>query len=109
MRFLMPHNTYIATQHEHNMNAITLKESVTLPDNQREIELTIKRDGVRVVLEDRHSPGYDTVVVSLGWGQVSDVELLSNRFEFEAVRTFRTLVEMLGKVHTNKHIYDALV
>ena len=30
-------------------------------------------------------------------------------YQFEMARTFRTLVEMLGKVHTNKHIYDALV
>ena len=109
MRFLMPHNTYIATQHEHNMNAITLNESVTLPNNHRDIQLTIKRDSVRVVLEDRFSPRDETTAVTLGWDQVSDVELLSNRFDTEAVRTFKTLVEMLGKVHANKHIYEALV
>jgi len=90
------------------MNAITLTDSVTLPDDLRDIELTVRKDGVRVVLEDRHSPGYDPVVVSLSWSQICDVELLSKRFEFETVATFRVLVEMLGKVHNNRHIYEAL-
>lgn len=91
------------------MNAVTLTESVTLPDNQRDIELTIRKAGVRVVLEDHHSPGYDPVVVSLSWSRLADVELLSNRFDTEAVRTFKVLVEMLGKIYANKHIYEALV
>ena len=91
------------------MNAITLNESVTLPDNTRTIELQIRRDSVRVVLDDLHSPGYDTQVVTFGWGQLSDVELIANRFDTETVRTFKTLVEMLGRAHANKHIYEALV
>jgi hypothetical protein len=45
----------------------------------------------------------------LGWGQVCDVELLAARFDTETVRVFKVLVEMLGKVYTNKNIYDALV
>jgi hypothetical protein len=91
------------------MNAITLNESVLLPDNTRTIELQIKRDGVRVLLDDLHGPSYDTHVVMLGWGQVCDVELLAARFDTETVRVFKVLVEMLGKVYTNKNIYDALV
>lgn len=91
------------------MNTIALKEHVTLPDNTRVIELQVGKDGVRVLLDDLHSPGYDIVVVSLAWQQLDDVELLAARFDTETVRTFKQLVTMLGKIHTNKHIYEVLV
>jgi len=91
------------------MNTIALKDHVTLPDNTRVIELQVGKDGVRVVLDDLHSPGYDTVVVSLAWDQLPDVELLAARFDTETVRTFKQLVIMLGSVHTFRHVYEVLV
>jgi len=92
-----------------HMNTIALKEHVTLPDDTRIIELQVGKTGVRVVLDNLHSPGYDTVVVSLAWQQLDDVELLATRFDTEAVRTFKQLVTMLSTVHTFKHVYEALV
>ncbi len=91
------------------MNTVTLNESVVLPDNTRLIELQISKQGVRVVLEDRYSPGYDTQAASLQWDELDDVEFLSDRFDTEAVRTFKVLVEMLGRAYANRHIYEALV
>jgi hypothetical protein len=91
------------------MNKIALKEHVTLPDDTRVIELQVGQTGVRVVLDNLHSPGYDTVVVSLAWQQLDDVELLAARFDTETVRTFKQLITMLGTIHANKHIYEVLV
>lgn len=91
------------------MNTIALKEHVTLPDDTRVIELTVGRTGVRVLLDNLHSPGYDTVVVTLAWHQLDDVELLAARFDTETVRTFKQLVTMLATIHANKNIYEVLV
>jgi hypothetical protein len=91
------------------MNKIALKEHVTLPDDTRVIELQVGQTGVRVVLDNLHSPGYDTVVVSLAWQQLDDVELLAARFDTEAVRTFKQLVIMLATVLTFRHVYEVLV
>ena len=91
------------------MNKIALKEHVTLPDDTRVIELQVRPTGVRVVLDNLHSPGYDTVVVSLAWQQLDDVELLAARFDTETVRAFKQLVTMLATIHANKHIYEVLV
>jgi len=91
------------------MNTISIKDHVLLPDDSRVIELQVKPQGVRVVLDNLHSPGYDIIVVSLHWEQLQDVELLSTKFDTEAVRTFKVLVSMLGKVYASKHIYEALV
>ena len=90
------------------MNTISVTDHVLLPDDSRVIELQVKQSGVRVVLDYLHSPGYDTVVVSLSWEQLPDVELLAARFDTEAVRTFKVLVEMLGKVYANKATYMAV-
>ena len=91
------------------MNTIALREHVTLPDNTRVIELQLKPEGVRVQIDNLHVPKYDAYAVSLGWNQVDDVELLAARFDTEAVRTFKVLVTMLGKVHANKNVYEVLL
>jgi len=90
------------------MNTVTLTEHVVLPDDTRIIQLHIANNGVRAVLDDRYRPGYDLQVRHIEWDKLSDVDYLSTEFDTEAVRTFKILVGMLGKIQMNKHIYEAL-
>ena len=85
------------------MDSITVTKHVTLPDNTRSIDVQVKSSGIRVKLDDLHSPGYDKSVVALKWEQLDDVELLADKFDTEAVRTFKVLVGMLGEIYNNKH------
>jgi hypothetical protein len=91
------------------MNNITLKREVILPHNTRTIEMQIGSEGVRVVLDDVYQAGYDLDVKSIQWDELSDPERLYELFQYEAVKTFKVLVELLAKVHGSRHIYEALI
>jgi hypothetical protein len=45
--------------------------------------------------------------VNLTWEQMADVEYLYTQFEDVTVRTFKVIVEMLGKIYAYKDVYIA--
>jgi hypothetical protein len=47
--------------------------------------------------------------VNVTWEQMADVEQLSELFADVAVRVFKVVVGMLGKVYTGKEFYKGLV
>ena len=91
------------------MHKFKLIEHVTLSDDTRRIDITISDNGVRVFLDNLHTPGHDTLTTVLNWDQLTDVDLLSNRFDEETVRVFRKLCEMFANIHSNQYIYQALI
>lgn len=54
-------------------------------------------------------PDTEDDAVSIPWDKLDDVEFLANSFGHCTVAVFRPIVEQLGLVHANKHIYEALL
>jgi hypothetical protein len=51
----------------------------------------------------------DEDAVSVPWDKLNDVEWLAEAFGHSTVRVFKPIVENLGRVFANKHIYEALL
>ena len=69
----------------------------------RIIDITIQRGGVIVRLDTPTDEDYHARY--LDWEQLTDVELISNMFDQETVRTFKVLVERLGSIAADRDIY----
>lgn len=69
----------------------------------RVIDITIQRGGVVVRLDTPTDEYYHARY--LDWDQLTDVELISNMFDQETVRTFKVLVERLGSIAADRDIY----
>lgn len=91
------------------MNRINIIEHVTLGHDTRVITIRVLPTGADVFLDNLYTPGYDKARVILNWDHLVDIEHLYNRFDEEAVRTFKKLCEMMATIHSNKHLYEALL
>lgn len=59
-----------------------------------------------------HQPmlvGQEPDAVSVPWDKLNDVEFLAEAFGDCTVKVFRPIVEQLGIVYANRHIYEALL
>lgn len=53
--------------------------------------------------------GNDEDAVSVGWDKLNDMEFLAEAFGDCTVKVFRPIVEQLGIVYSNRHLYEALL
>lgn len=52
---------------------------------------------------------FSSTGVNILWSEIEDMEALARIFADERVIVFQAIVEMLGKIHSNRHIYEALL
>ena len=74
-------------------------------------QITIERDGIDISVTSKGctvTPDTEPAVV-VTWEQVNDVEYLSTAFGEYRVSMFKTIVEMLGKIHANKAAYKGML
>jgi len=53
--------------------------------------------------------GAEDDAVSVPWDKLNDVEFLAEAFGDCTVKVFRPIVEQLGVVYSNRHLYEALL
>ena len=72
-------------------NMLTLSDTVPLPSGDEfRITVSLGPDACHVSTETCSN------IVTVGWDQITDVELLSHLFEFETVIVFKAIVKMLS-------------
>jgi hypothetical protein len=77
---------------------ITFCDVVELGEGDRTITVTLDKATCMVRLETAGDDD-ETFASQLSWEQMADAELLAGVFANERVKTFKTLVTLLGKVH----------
>jgi hypothetical protein len=61
------------------------------------------------VVFDPGTVGSEDDAVSVPWDKLDDMEFLADAFGHVTVKVFRSIVEQLGVVYANRHIYEALL
>jgi hypothetical protein len=79
---------------------------ITTGGTTRDMKVSLVQHGALVELSDMGK--YNKFSVHLPWDQLSDVEMLSEIFDMELVRTFKVIVETLAKIHHRKDTYKSL-
>lgn len=88
------------------MSTLNLSKTIETPAGWRfTVTATVNTGCVSV--EVRASFG--STGTNVLWSEIEDMETLARLFADERVIVFQAIVEMLGKIHTNRHIYEALL
>lgn len=84
------------------MAQITILEDIVFPDGSANVvSATITKDGCIIK--------YASTEVIVSWEQMNDVEQLSEMFADSSVRVFKSVVKLLGKLHSNATAYKDIV
>lgn len=95
-------------------HSLTVEQDVSLVNSIRNVSIKIDKNGVEVYLLNIYDKGANEApeapeAKAVDWEKLNDVEHLVFLFEYETVKVFKVIVEMLGKINANKNIYLELV
>ena len=88
------------------MSTLNLSKTIETPGGLRcTVTATVNPGCVSVEVRSIFS----SAGVNVLWSEMEDMEALARIFADERVIVFQSIVEMLGKVYTSRHIYEALL
>ena len=88
------------------MSTLNISKTIETPAGMR-VTVTASIHTGCVEVETRTIFGFETHTVP--WEKMEDMEALARIFADERVIIYQSIVEMLGKVYTSRHIYEALL
>ena len=88
------------------MSTLNLSKTIETPAGMRcTVTATVNTGCVSVEVRSIFGSAGTNVL----WSEIEDMETLARLFADERVIVFQSIVEMLGKIHSNRHIYEALL